>query len=314
MVMMRRRILRFAALLLLPLVACADTGGRTFLSIGTGGTGGIYYPLGGAIASRLSAADSTRTWTAEVTGGSVENINRVLSGEMDLGFAISPSVHEAYHGGPTFSSADTRLRIVAPLYANMTHVLVSARSNVTAVPELRGRRVSVGSGGSGTEQVARHVLEANGLNIDDVSAQYLSFSESAAALADGAIDAAIFSVGFPASAALEALTTGAARLLPLTPDAIQAMTTAHPYYTPANIPADVYPRVDQPIPTTAVLNWLVARDDLDTDVVRRVLGLLQNERDALQRTAEIAGQIDLRALSNAPIPLHPAAAAWLSNR
>jgi hypothetical protein len=311
--MTRAPVRRFAMLLALSLPSCGGDGGATtFLSIGTGGTGGIYYPLGGAIASRLSAADTTRTYTAEVTGGSVENINRVLNGEMDLGFAISPSVYEAYHGGPTFASADPRLRIVAPLYANVTHILVSARGSLNDVASFRGRRVSVGSGGSGTEQVAHHVLEAYGLGADSVSAQYLSFSESAAALADGAIDAAIFSVGFPASAALEALTTGAARLLPLSPAAIAAMTAAHPYYTTAEIPAGVYPGVDRPIPTTAVLNWLVARDDLDDEVVRRVLDLLRDERPALQRTAEIAGQIDLARLTATPIPLHPAAAAWLA--
>lgn len=283
-------------------------GGRRFLSVGTGGTGGVYYPLGGALANRLSAHDSSGTYTAEVTGGSVENINRVLRGEMDLGFAISTSVYEAFRGG------GERLRIVAPLYPNLTHVLVSARSDITSIDALRGRRVSVGSGGSGTEQVARHVLEAYGLDSTAYEARYLSFAESAAALADGAIDAAIFSVGYPASAVLEATTTGAARLIAIDSARSAALGARHPYYRPATLPAGAYPGQEEALASVAVMNWLIGRDDLDADVVTRVLDLLRDERDALQRSVDIAGQVDLARLDDAPIPLHDAAEAWRAAR
>lgn len=286
--------------------ACEGGGGdRRFLSLGTGGTGGLYYPLGGALASRLSAADPARTWTAEVTGGSVENINRVLSGEMDMGFAIGPSIHEAWQGG------GERLRIVAPLYPNLTHVLLGARGGIADVAALRGRRVSVGAGGSGTEQVARDVLLAAGLDSTAYTARYLSFSESAAALADGAIDGAIFSVGIPASAVLEAVTTGAARLVPMDASTIAAMQAAQTYYRPSQIAAGTYPRQAEPLPTIAVFNWIVARDDLPDEIVERLLDLLREDRDALQRSVDVAGQIDVQRLREAPIPLHPAATAWL---
>jgi uncharacterized protein len=285
---------------------CSEGGTeRRFLSIGTAGTGGVYYPLGGALASRLSARDSTRTFTAEVTGGAVENINRVLRGEIDIGFVISTSAFEAHQSGAE------RLRIIAPLYPNLTHVLVPARSRVASLADLRGRRVSVGSGGSGTEQVARHVLEAYGLDSTAYIARYLSFSESAAALADGAIDGAILSVGFPASAVLEATTTGAARLLPIDNEHALALAERYPYYQPATIPAGAYPGLSEPVATAGTMNWLVARDDLDDEVVTSVLNLLRDERDALRRTVEIAGQIDMDRLAEAPIPLHDAARTWL---
>lgn len=304
--MNRRTALALSVLLA---AACSGEGtGRRFLSIGTAGTGGVYYPLGGAIASRLSAQDSSTTYTAEVTGGSVENINRILRGEMDLGFSLSTSLFEARAGG-----AD-RLRIVAPLYPNLTHVLVRMRSDVARVSDLLGRRVSVGSGGSGTEQVARHLMEAAGLDSTSYDARFLSFSESAAALGDGAIDAAIFSVGFPASAVLEATTTGAARLIAIDSALASALSAAHPYYTAGSIPADAYTGASAVIPSVLVMNWLVARDDLDDEVVRRVLDLLDRERDTLRRSVEIAGQIDLERLRDAPIPLHAAAAAWLAER
>jgi hypothetical protein len=306
---MTAAIVRTLGAILLVTTACSERSvERRFLSIGTAGTGGVYYPLGGALASRLSALDSTRTFTAEVTGGAVENINRVLRGEIDIGFVISTSALEAYQAGAE------GLRIIAPLYPNLTHLLVPARSPVVSLEELRGRRISVGSGGSGTEQVARHMLEAYGLDSTAYVARYLSFSESAAALADNAIDGAILSVGFPASAVLEALTTGAARLLAIDSAHARTLAERHPYYQPSTIPAGAYPGQSQPIATVATMNWLVARADLDGEVVRSVLNLLRDDRETLRRSVEIAGQIDMGRLTEAPIPLHDATRAWLEER
>lgn len=297
--------------------ACEAGGGgprRTFLSIGTAGTGGLYYPLGGALASRLSAADTTRRYTAEVTGGSVENITRIASGEMDIGLAIGTTVHEAYHGGRDFPTPQTRLRIIAPLYPNLTHVLVPGGSGAQSIAQLRGRRVSVGSAGSGTEQLAQHVLEAYGLSYDMVDERYLSFTESASALADGAIDAAILSVGYPASAVLEVTTTGRARLLPIDGDAAATLTSRYSFYVAASIPAGAYPGMTGPVPSVSVMNWIVARDDLDDDVVTTLLDILRDEADELRRVVDIAGQINLANLYAAPIPLHDAARRWLERR
>jgi TRAP transporter TAXI family solute receptor len=194
-----RLVAPLALALLFPLAGC-DSGARDrFMSIGTGGTGGVYYVLGGAIASRLNQQDPERQYTAEVTGASVENINRVREGQLDLGIVMSISAYEAYYGGMDYPTPVENIRVVAPLYPNITHVLVSRNSPVATLADMRGRRVSVGSPGSGTEQVSRQLLEAVGLTYNDVDARYLSFTETAAALQDGAIDAAIISVGYPAA-------------------------------------------------------------------------------------------------------------------
>lgn len=287
-------------------------GGRQFLSIGTAGTGGIYYPLGGAIASRLSVRDSLRQYTAEVTGGSVENVNRLREGQIDMGFALAVTVFEAYHGGQDYDSPFRTLRVVAPLYANLVHVLVPRGSSVTNVGELTGGRISVGAAGSGTEQVARQILEAYGLSYDQVEPRYLSFSESAASLRDGAIDAAIISVGYPAAAVLEATTTGGARLLPIDGERIDALRSKYPYYSHGQIPEGAYPGVSSDVSTVAMMNWVVARVDLDADVVKMLLGILRDDRVALQQVHEMAGQIDLALLKEAPIPLHASVEDWLS--
>lgn len=287
---------------------------RRFFSIGTAGTGGVYYPLGGALAARLSVADPQRQYTAEVTGGSVENVNRVAKGEMDLGFSMAPTVYEAFRGGPNYPQPLTNLRIVAPLYPNVTHVLVRRGSRAQSVADFRGMRVSVGAPGSGTEELSQQLLEAFGITYDMITVRYLSFIESSSALKDGAIDAAIISAGYPASAVLEALTTGAARLLPVDPARREMLKRRYPYYVDGTIPAGAYPGVDRDVPTVAVMNWIVGAEDLDASVVRRLLAILSDQRDALIQVHEIARQIQLAALAAAPIPLHPATAEWLEEK
>jgi uncharacterized protein len=307
------RVVAAAALLALP--GCGDGNARDrFMSIGTGGTGGVYYPLGGALASRLSLGDPERQYTAEVTGGSVENVNRIRERQIDFGFVLANTVYEAFHGGDGASQPMSGLRIMAPMYPNVTHILVRSASNIQSLPDLRGTRVSVGSAGSGTEQHARHLLEIAGLSYADLQVRYLSFNESASALGDGAIDAAIISVGYPAAAVLEATTTGNVRLIPVSAEELAALIARYPYYTASTIPAGLYRGVTEPIPAVATMTWLVGLDSLPADVVARVLNILEDERDALARTHEMAGRIELRDLLDAPIPVHPAVATWWESR
>lgn len=299
--------------LVLAITACSSdaTPRSRFMSLATAGTGGLYYPIGGALASRLTVRDTGRTWTAEVTGGSVENMQRLIRGEVDLAMAIGTTIFEAYTGGQDFERPLTRLRVVAPLYPNLTHVLVRDGAEIASIADFRGMRVSVGAAGSGTEQVSQQLLEAYGLGYDDIDVRYLSFTESASALADGAIDAAILSVGYPASAVLEATTTGRIRLLEIDRDRVQHMTETWSYYSTGSIPAGVYPGVDQPVRTVSVLNWIVSLDDLDPEVVEHVLDILAEDRDELQQAVDIAGQILLTNLFASPVPLHDAARDWI---
>ncbi len=159
--------------------------------------------------------------------------------------------------------------------------------------------------------MARQILEAYGLTYEDVNVRYLSFSESAASLRDGAIDAAIISVGYPAAAVLEATTTGGARLIPIEVERIEVLKEKYPYYSVGKIPAGAYPGVTEEIPTIAMMNWVVARDDLDGEVVHALLSILRDDRRALEQVHEMAGQIDVARLAEAPIPLHQGAASWL---
>jgi TRAP transporter TAXI family solute receptor len=287
-----------------------EGGARRFLSIGTGGTGGVYYPLGGALASRLTLTDSARQYTAEVTGGSVENVNRILAGQIDLGFVLSVTAFEAYNGSVDFPTPAPDLRIVAPLYPNVSHILVPGSSSARSLADLRGLRVSVGSAGSGTEQISRQLLETYGLTYEDIQPRYLSFTESSAAIRDGAIDAAIMSVGIPAAAVLEATTTGDIRLLPVDDQAMERILESHPYYSAGVIPAGAYPGVDESIPTAAMMNWVVALEGIDPAVATALMNILGPERVSLEQAHDMARQIDLARLAEAPIPLHAATEAF----
>ena len=289
-------------------------GAQEFMSLGTAGTGGIYYPLGGAIASRLSLADERRQYTAEVSDGSVENVNRLGSGQMDLAMAIASTVYQAQNGEGDFAEAISGLRAIAPLYPNVTHILVPAASEARSVADFADQRVSVGAAGSGTEQLARHVLNAHGLTYDDLEPRYLSFAESSAALRDGSIDAAIISVGYPAAAVLEASTTANMRLIGIEESVLEEMFVEHPYYSTGVIPSGAYRGVEEDVLTLAVMNWVISMESLDDDVVTTLLNIFADDRVSLEQVHDMAKQIDLDLLHAPPIPLHPAAQRWLSQR
>ena len=313
---MIKKIQRLGAVCVLAVMAaaCGSEGRVEFMSLGTAGTGGIYYPLGGAIASRLSIADSARQYTAEVSGGSVENVNRIAAGQMDLAMSIASTMYQAQAGEGDYETPVSDLRAIAPLYANVTHILVPASSAPQSVADFAGLRVSVGAAGSGTEQLARHVLSAHGLTYDDLSPQYLSFAESSAALRDGAIDAAIISVGYPAAAVLEASTTGDMRLLGISDEVLDAIIEEFPFYSTGEIPAGAYPGVDAAVPTLTVMNWVFSLESLEGDVVTTLLNIFETDRVSLAQVHDMAKQIDLDRLSSAPIPLHPAVTRWIAER
>jgi len=305
-------LLASAGILLTAAACSAPQQGRRFGSIGTAGTGGIYYPLGGALARLLSQRLPEIQFTAEVTGGSVENLNRVAAGQIDIGMAIGTTLAKALEGTEAARYGD--LRIIAPLYPNVAHLLVAPGAGIASLGDLSGRTVSIGAAGSGTEQMSRDLLSVYGLTVGDIKARYLSFAESSAALRDRAIDAAILSVGYPASAVLEATTAAGVQLIGIEQDRLSRLVQRFPYYRPSILPAGAYPSVDEDLPTVAVMNWLFANSDLDARIVVALLEVLEQDREQLRGVNEIASQIDLAQLTQAPMALHAASAAWMRDR
>lgn len=300
-------------LLALVLSACNAGGSQSYLSIGTGGTGGIYYPFGGTLASLMSARDPGRLFTAEVSGASVENIKRMQQGQIELGFGLTSTIVGAFNGtSEEFPEPVPDLRIVAPMWPQPVNVLVPRGSDVQTLYDVRGLRVAVGPAGSGTALVSRDLLEAHGLSFDDIQTQYLTFSESSAAIRDGSIDVAVIPVGFPAAAILEATTVADLRILSIEGPQIDSLIAEKPYYYQSVIPGGTYRGSDEDVPSVFEMNWVFAPESLDAEIVRLVLDVYLEDRERMNQVNDIIERIDLDDLRSAPIPLHPAAEEWLA--
>src|SRR5262245_33684762 len=183
------------------LIAGATLAQQKAISIGTGGTGGVYYPLGGGLANVLSKYLPGVQATAEVTGGSVDNLKLLGSGRSEVGFSMVDAALDAIEGKDKFTGGKVPVRTLMVLYPNRMHVVSVQGKNITKMSDLKGKRVSTGSPGSATEVMAFRVIEAAGLDRDkDMTRERLSVAESGNALKDGKIDAFFWVGGLPTAA------------------------------------------------------------------------------------------------------------------
>jgi uncharacterized protein len=289
------------------LPACAPADRPDSLALATAGTGGVYYVLGGSMAERWNRDLPDHRVVAEVTGGSVENLNLLLRGEVDVAFSMGTTAHQAYHGAGPFQGRDGgRIVALAALYPNALHLATLEGSGIRTLEDLRGRRVSVGAPGSGTEVAARTLLEANGITYDGLRVQRLNFNETANALRDGQIDAGFWSVGPPTSSLVDLATARSVRLVPIGEEEGTRAAARDPTLSPIQIPAGSYPGQDEAVVTVATPNVLVVLEDFPADLACALLRSLLAGRDALAEVHPLARHIQVGyTLDDAPIPLHP---------
>lgn len=310
-----RRAWTLAAAAWIGAAGCSTPEGRTYVTIATGGTGGVYYPLGGALAQIYSERLPGVVASAQSTVGSVFNVQAIQQGRADVAFTMGDIAWLAYERGTDADpTPHRRLRTLAVLYENTVHVVVRRDSAIRTVADLRGRRVGVGAPGSGTEVSARAVIEAHGLGYGDVRPDYLSFAEVAAQMQDRTLDAGFVTASFPVSAITDASMTVGVRLLPIGPDVLARLRASYPFFKPVTIPAGTYRGQDEPVTTVAVDNLLVVREDLDEALVHDLTRLLFESLDDLARTHVAARGIDPTAAGAAPVPLHPGAARYYRER
>jgi len=278
------------------------------LSIATGGTGGVYYVYGGALAQVLSRNLPGVEATAEVTAASVENLNFLAQGSADLAFSLADTASDAAAGRGRFQAA-LPVCALASLYDNVTHIVVRAEGSVRSVPDLRGRRVSLGSPNSGTEVIAERVLKAAGLEPSrDVTPERLGVSESAGALKDGKIDAFFWSGGLPTAAVMElAATPGVSIRLVSDADLVPRLTEAHgPLYGVHDVPEGTY-RKTPAARVSTVRNLLMVRQDMPEDLAYRVTRLLFEKKAELAAVHPAARDLDPARAAVAPVAFHPGA-------
>lgn len=284
---------------------------KVFISIATGGTGGTYYPLGGAMAKIYNDNVEGVTANAQSTGASVENIGLVSKGETEIAFVQNDVTYYAFTGTETFKDKDkiTNVRGMAMLYPEVVQIIATAESGIKSVADLKGKKLAVGAAGSGTEVNARQVLAEYGLTYDDLGkADYLSFNEAADQLKNKQIDAAFVTGAIPTSAVTEVTQTADINVIPVDSDKIAALSAKYPFYTEVVIPADSYKGQTADVTAAAVMAMLVVPEDLDEELAYNLTKQLFEQRQVIIDTHARGNDIKLEtALAGMPIDLHPGA-------
>ncbi len=298
----------FQAIAATAVLAAAPAFAQTQLSVATGGTGGVYFPMGGGVAEVINNHVDGYSGTAEVTGASVENMGLIATGDADMGLGLADTVQAAYAGTGRFDGqALPMLRAMASMYANMIQIVTLEGSGITSLSDLAGKRVSVGAPGSGTEVNAQIILEANGITYDDIDEQRLNFNETADALANGDIDAGFWSVGAPTSSILNLSTTQSIHIIELSEEEFAAAMAAQPLFARTTLAGGTYDGV----PDTSVLgaaNVMTVSDEMDEELVYQITRAIFENIDDLRAVHPAANQTTIDfTMSATPIPLHPGA-------
>jgi len=314
-----RRISLFAAIMILFFSFSSAWAQKTVrLSIATGGTGGVYYPMGGGMANILSKYIPYLEATAEVTTASVDNCLLVGKQKAELAFIMADTGWDAYMGKAQFKEK-VALRTLAVLYPNNMHVVTVEGKGIDKVSDLKGKRVSTGAPGSGTEVMGLRVIEANGLDPNkDMTRDKLSVSESAGALKDGKIDAFFWVGGLPTAAITDLGATPGVKIKLLNSgDAVPKMREKYgPLYVKGVIPAKTYRGQDTDVPIAVVWNLLICNEKMKEDVAYDILKTLFDHKPELVASHGDARHLSLesQAGGGSPIPFHPGAIRYFAEK
>ena len=288
------------------------------ISIGTGGTGGVWYPLGGAMANVLTKTVPGMQVTAEVTGGSVDNITLIRTGESALGFSMVDAAWDAYRGQGKFKQS-IPLRTLVVFYPQKNHVVTLEGNGIGKMSDLKGKRVSVGSPGSGSEIIALRVLEAYGINPDkDIIKERLGVAEAVNALKDRKIDAFIHNAAIPIPAVTDLGATPGIRMKLIDhADAVTAMNTKFgPLYSKGALPAKTYPGQTKDAVTVDVWAVLLASEKMSDEIAYRTVKTLFEKKPDLVMVAKDAEYMtfDNQFSGTTPIPFHPGALKYFAEK
>lgn len=306
---------------LLLVTACRDSGApkARFISIATGGTGGVYYPYGGGLAKLVNESVPGVRATAEVTAASVDNLKLIRDGKADIAFTLADTLADAIGARGAFAGGlPVPAMSLAVLYSNYTQIVSLSGSAISTVGDLRGKVVSTGSPGSGTEVIAFRILKAAGLDpARDVRRQGLGVSESADALKDGKIAAFFWSGGLP-SAAVQDLSHTPGIAIRLLPSADMLPSLQRDYgdlYFRLEVPASAYPGIGSAVPVVGVANILVVNRAMPDDLAYDITRVLFEKQAALAAIHPEARSLSLTsAVKGSPSDFHPGALRYYRER
>jgi len=258
-------------LALILILSCASVfAGVKRFSLATGGLAGTYYPIGGAIANIVTKFVPDVELTAESTGASVANLKMARQGEVDFLMGASNTSFAAFSGNTPFDDAVKNIRGVAALYPETFQFITRKSSGIKSVNDLKGKKVVVGAPGSGTERTVKLVLSMYGITYDDITPEFLSFSEGVTALKDRTVDCAVVGSGLPTAAVIDAAASMDISLIPIDKEIYEKFSKDYPFLGSNIIPAGIYNGVDEDVFTVASPALLSVREDISEDVVYEV--------------------------------------------
>lgn len=318
--MKRKTTMAFA----LAVAAATLIGGAVYaqqktIAIGTGGTGGVYYPLGGAVANVLSKNLPNVQATAEVTGGSVDNLKLIGSGQSEMGFTMADAALDALKGEDKFKGNKVPLQTLLVVYPNRMHVVTVEGSGIEKMSDLKGKRVSTGSPGSATEVMAFRVIEASGLDKDkDMKRERLGVAESVNAVKDKKIDAFFWVGGIPTAAVTDLAATPGLKLKLIDhSDAVTKMNAKYgDLYSPGIIKSGSYPGLDKDNKIAEVWNIIVTGNKMTDDEAYKIVKTLVEKKDDLVAVHKeaLSFSLDNQKQSRSPIPFHPGALKYFKEK
>ena len=292
---------------------------RARISIGTGGTAGVYYPLGGGLAATLSKYVPGLDATAEVTAGSIANLQLIGGGKSEVGFTMADAAWDAYNGLDKFKDKKVALRTLVVFYPNRMHVVTVEGKGIEKMTDLKGKRVATGAPASGTEVMAMRLIEAYGMDPNkDVNRERLSLAESVNALKDGKVDALMWVGGVPTPGITDlAATPGKKVKLIDHGDGAEAMRKKYgPLYVKNRILANAYPGETHETTNVDVWNLLVVPESADENLVYQITKTMFEKKDELVKAHKDAAflALDNQLTGGSPIPFHPGALKYFKEK
>lgn len=277
------------------------------LSIATGNPSGVYYPLGGGLASIWSKSLPDINIKAEVTAGSVTNLIQVARGESEVGFTQGDSFTDAIEGKGKFPEP-LPLAVLAKLYPNVVHLVTVKGSGIESFSDLRGHKVSVGPPGSGNAVTAWNILRALGFSEADIVVREINYAETTNGLKDGTIDAGFIAAGIGVAAIVELSAARDVALVPFSDEEMAAISARIPAYSAFSVPPGIYRGIDEPVQTPSLWNLLVVNETMDEEVAYRLVAALFENRRSLESISKVARFFTPETAADVgDLPLHPGA-------
>ena len=290
------------------LASCSKNAKKDYI-LATGGTGGTYYPFGGAIANIWNTKIENMNVTAQATGASAENLRLINKGEAEYAIVQNDVMDYAYNGTDLFAGEKlANIMTIGTLYPEVVQIAVSKDSGIKSIADFKGKRISVGDAGSGVEFNAKQIMEGYGLTFDDIKKSNLSFKESAEGIQNGTLDGCFVTAGVPNAALQELAFTAGLTLVPVDGDAAKKICEKYGYYTQTTIPGGTYKGTDDDTPALAIKATLAVSSKLDDQTVYQMTKALFENLDELATAHAKGKEVSAKAaVTGVSVPFHPGA-------